>query len=122
MALIVPNAAPDQVRLETLDGIAQRPMLVFVTRPVAARIVARRMRPGPVSEEFDQRRAEVGTGPPGGPARHRVDGKEIIAIDPDARNAESDGARGEARLLAPGHALRRGNGPLVVDKIEDDRG
>src|SRR5262245_31507584 len=112
VALLAPLAEPDQVLLETEYRIAQRPMQALVARPVAARIVAGRVRRHAIGVELDQRRPVVGAGAFGGPAGHGVDGEEIVAVDLYARQAEADRPRGKGRLLAAGDPLARRDRPL----------
>src|SRR5215472_7753115 len=79
------------------------------------------MRRGPIGEELNQSRSEIGPGTIGRPLRHRVHGREVIAVDPQSRDAIGDGVRSKRRLLAAGNSLERRNRPLIVYDIEDDR-
>src|SRR5512146_3492064 len=105
LALGRPLTDRDQVLRQALDRVAERPFLRLLLGAVAVWVVARRMRPGAVGEEFDQRRAVIAARPFGGPAGRGVDGEKIVAVDPQAREAEADRAGGERRLLAARHLL-----------------
>src|SRR5690606_20577484 len=55
VALLRPLTQRDEMLLEALDRIAERPALIFVLRTVARRIVAGRMGRGTIGHMFDQR-------------------------------------------------------------------
>src|SRR5215217_2078179 len=55
VALIGPDAAPDQVVFEPKDRIPERPGVGLRFRPVRRRIVRGRVRPGAVGHIFDER-------------------------------------------------------------------
>src|SRR5215831_19913591 len=82
-----PGAEPDQVLLQPRDRIAEREVLRLVARPIARRIVGRRMRAGTVGDPLDQRRTEVRARALRGPRRRRIDGEEVVAVDAQARDA-----------------------------------
>ena len=54
MALLGPFAELDQMPLQPLDRIAERPVLLIVLGAIARRIVAGGMRGGAVGHQFDQ--------------------------------------------------------------------
>ena len=54
------------------------------------------------------------------PARGRVDGEEIVAVDTQTGKTDARSTRGERALLTAGVALERGDGPLIVDYVEHD--
>ncbi len=91
VARLRPLAERDQVLLEPLDRIAERPALRLVLWPVARRIVAGGMRCRAIGHQFDQRAATAGARAIRGPARRRVDGEEIIAVDAQARACRRPG-------------------------------
>src|SRR5450631_442585 len=122
MTLLGPFAHGDQMLLQSLDGIAERPMLLVVFGTIARRVVAGRMRGGTIRHQFDQGRAGAGARSFRSPLRDRMHGQKIIAVDTDSRNAIARTPRCERALLAAGVALKRGYGPLIVDHIENDRG
>src|SRR5439155_12705744 len=95
-----PLAEPDQMARQALDRVAIGPVLPLVLGTVAGRVVARRMRRGAVGEQLDQRRAVIGAGPLRRPLRRRMDREEIVAVDPEASEAEADRAGREGRRLA----------------------
>src|SRR5216684_6057511 len=121
MALFGPFAERDQMLLEALDGVAERPMLLVVLRAVARRIIAGRMRRGTIGHQLDQRRSRTGARSFGRPLRHRIDGEKIVAVDADAGDAVTRAAGREGALLPAGVALESRYGPLIVDHIENDR-
>src|SRR5215468_1422934 len=121
MALLGPLPERDQVLLETCDRISERPGPPFLLRAIARGIIARRVRRRAIGDVLDER----GTGAlPRAlcrPLRDRVYRQEVVAIDADARNAVARAALREGAPLAPREALERGNGPLVVDQVQDHR-
>ena len=121
LLLIRPMTERDQVLLQPRDRVAQRPSRRLLGRPVAAGIVARRVALGPVGEKLDHAGPVVGAGALGGPTGRRVDGQEVVAVDPQRRQAVADRPRREGGLIAAGYALEGGDGPLVVDDVEDHR-
>src|SRR5438093_13150517 len=66
--LLGPGAAADEMHLQALDRIAERPFLGFVGGAVTARIVRGRMRRGAVGEKLDERRPEAAARTLGSPA------------------------------------------------------
>src|ERR1700730_6636461 len=121
MTLFGPLAEGNQVLLEPLDGVAERPMLLVVLGAVARRIIAGRMRRGTIGHQLDQRRSRAGARSFGRPLRHRIDGEKIVAVDADAGDAVTRSAGREGALLPAGIALESRYGPLIVDHIENDR-
>ena len=107
------------MRVQSRDGIAERPFLRFIGWAIAARIVARRMAFDTVSVVFDQRCAQIGARPFSSPLRRGIDGEEIVSIHAQAGKAIADGARGEGCLLAAGDSLKARYRPLVVDDVQD---
>ncbi len=77
------------------------------------------MRAHPVGEGLDERRALAGAGGVERGLGHGVHGEHVVAVDPDAGEAEAAGALVErdAGLLLDG----LGDGPLVVLAEEHDR-
>jgi hypothetical protein len=67
MALLVPFAERDEVRLQPLDRIAERPFAARRRRTIFGRIVRGRMALGAVGEMLDQGRALIGARALGGP-------------------------------------------------------
>ena len=76
---------------------------------------------GAVGDPLDQRRPEVAARALGGPARRRVDGEEVVAVDAQRGDAAADAARREGGRLAAGDRLEGRDRPLVVDDVEDHR-
>src|SRR5690606_8745266 len=60
LLLVRPFAQHDQVLLQALDGVAQRPLLGLVAWAIAAGVVRRRVRGAAIGEQLDHRRALVG--------------------------------------------------------------
>jgi hypothetical protein len=118
---LVPFAEADQMELQPLDRIAERPMLALRLRPVAAGVVARRMALDAIGEHLDQGRAEIGAGPLRGPGGRGIDGERVVAVDPEPGDAVADRARGEGGELAAGDPREARDRPLVVDDVEDHR-
>ena len=79
------------------------------------------MSAGAIGDPFDQRRAEVGARPIGGPFRGGVNREVIVAVHPERGDPESMRAGGEFRALTPGDALIGRDRPLVIDDIENHR-
>ena len=121
VAVLVPFAEREQMRLQPLDRVAERPRLGFVDRAVAARVVRGRMALGAIGEEFDQGRAEIGPRPLGRPAHRRIDRERVIAVDAQAGHAIADRALGEGRALGAGDPGEARDRPLVVHDREDHR-
>ena len=121
VALLVPLAERDQMRLQPLDRIAERPRLGLVGRAVAGRIVGGRMALGAIGEELDQRRPAVGARALGRPVHRGIDRERVIAVDAQAGDAIADRALGEGRALGAGNSGEARDRPLVVDHREDDR-
>ena len=74
-----------------------------------------------VGDPLDERRPEVVAGALGRPARHRVGGQEVVAVHAQRGDARTHAARGEGGALAAGDGLEGGDGPLVVDHVQDHR-
>ena len=121
VALLRPLAERDQMRLEARDRVPERPGTPLFLRPVTGGIVAGGVRGRPVGHVLDERRTPALPGTLCGPLGDRVDGEEIVAIDADAGNAVARSGLRESALLAAGKALERGDGPLVVDEVQDHR-
>src|ERR1700733_1201741 len=121
VALLAPGADADEMDFQPLDRIAQRPRGPLVLGAIFRRIVRGRMRARAVGYPFDQRRAQIGARPFGRPDRDRMDGKIVVAVDAQRRNAEAVSASSESGALAPRDALIGRDRPLVVDDIENDR-
>ena len=120
VALLAPGADADEVGLEPLDRIAERPGGPFVLGAIFGRIVRGRMGARAVGHPFDEGRAQIGARTLSRPERGRVDRKIIVAVDSQRRNAEAVGASGESGALAASDALIGRDRPLVVDDIEYD--
>src|SRR5262245_3871717 len=90
VTLHAPLAQADQMGLQPLYRIAQRPVLPLVTRAIAARVIARRMWRDAIGEELDECRPMIGASAISGPARNGVDRKQIIAVDTEPRDSEAD--------------------------------
>src|SRR3989344_1076011 len=116
-----PVANLDQVLLEARDRIAQREVAPVVGRTVLGWIVRGGMRAGAVGDPFDHGRAEVAARAFGGPGRGGVDRVEIVAVDPQRGDAATDATPGEGGGFTTGNRLEGGDGPLVVDHVEDHR-
>src|ERR1700756_5623784 len=54
MALLAPFAETDEMLLEPLDRVAQRPELLLIAGPVARGVIAGRVRGDAVGEQLDQ--------------------------------------------------------------------
>src|SRR5262249_10860132 len=110
--LLGPFAELDEVLLEAVHRIAQRPLLAFVRGAVARGVVAGGVAFLAVGEVLDQGRAHVGARALGRPLGGGVDREEIVAVDTQGRDAVADAARGKRRFGAAGDALERADGPL----------
>ena len=87
---------------------------------VAGRVVGGGVRAHPVGVRLDQRRALAVAGVVERRAGHRVGGEHVVAVDPDAGEAEAGGALVERDAGLP--LERLGDRVLVVLAEEDDRG
>ena len=115
----VGDAAAREVRLEPGDRVAQLPLLQLAGQPVAGRVVGGGVRAHPVGERLDEGRAlALAGGGERGPG-HGEDGEDVVAVDPDAGEAEA----GRALVQRdPGLPLERhADRVLVVLAEEDDR-
>ena len=121
LAFVRPLAERDQVRLQALDRIAQRPMFVIILGSIARRIVAGGMRSGAISHMFDQRWAGAHARAFGSPLRYCIHREEIVAVDANARNAIARAASRERAAFAAGERLEGRDRPLIVDDVEDHR-
>ena len=90
VAFHAPLTQLNEMRLEPLDRIAEGPVLPLVAWSIARRVVAGRMGRGPIGVKLDEGRTEVGASAICRPARCRVDGKEVVTVDPDAGHAIAD--------------------------------
>src|SRR5262252_4478 len=79
------------------------------------------MRRGAVGDELDQGRAAALARTLRRPLGDRVHGEEVVAVDADAGDTVAGTALREGVPLAAGEPLEGGDGPLVVDDVEDHR-
>ena len=112
LLLFAPFAKRDEMFLQALDGIAQRPRLGFVGRAIARGIVARGMAFGAIGVVLDQRGAEIGARALRRPLRRRIDGEEIVAVHAQRRQAVADAARGEGRFVRRPRCPRSSKSPI----------
>src|ERR1700745_997482 len=119
--LLGPLAERDEALLEARDRISERPRAPFLLGTVARRIVAGRVRAGPVGHELDERRAAALAGALRGPLGHRIHGEKIVAVDADTGDAITRPALCEGLMLAAGETLEGGDGPLIVYQVENHR-
>ncbi|MNE22513.1 hypothetical protein D3C80_1157290 [compost metagenome] len=117
-----PDAAQDEMFLQSQNRITQRPGIGFRLGAIGTRIVRGGMGADAIGHIFDQRRAEIAACPFHRPARHGINGEIIIAVDPECGNAEAQPACRKGAGTTARNALKGGNGPLIVDDIENDRG
>ena len=94
----------DEVPLEPLDRVAERPRLPLVGRPVPRRVVGGRVGGDPVGDPLDQRRPVVAPGALARPPRGRDDGEVVVAVDTKCGDAVADRPLGERRPGAAGDA------------------
>src|ERR671933_342563 len=107
--------------LQTLDRIAEWPCFGLFLRAITRRIIARRVRSGAIGAELDERRATAATGALRRPLSDGVHGKKVIAVHANTWKSIARPARRERALLAAREALERGDGPLIVDDVQDHR-
>ena len=88
--------------------------------PVAGRVVGGGVRAHPVGERLDQHRALAAAARSSAAAGDREAGQHVVAVDPDAGEAEARGALVERDPGLPLGGL--GDRPLVVLAEEHDRG
>ena len=116
----VGQAVALEVGLDPGDRVLELPALDVAGEPVAGRVVGRGVRAHPVGVGLDERRALPVAGPLQRGLRDGVRRQHVVAVDPDAGEAEAQGALVERD---PGLALDRlGDRPLVVLAEEHDRG
>jgi hypothetical protein len=101
VALLVPLAERDQMLLQPLDGVAERPRLAGAFRTIRGRIVRGGMALDTIGEELDQGRTEIRASAVGGPTRDRVDGERVVSVDAQRRDAVAQPLRREGGQLAP---------------------
>ena len=106
---------------QALQGIAQGPVLPFVSRPIPAGVVAGGMGRGAVGIQLYQGRAATCACPVSGPAGGGKDSEKIIAVHTQAGDAVADAPRGKGVLIASRHILMSGNSPLVVHDVQNNR-
>ena len=111
---------PDQVLLHPGDGVLELPGLQLGRQPVPGRVVGGGVRAHPVGEGLDQRRALPLAGGLQGLAGHGQAGQHVVAVHPDAGEAEA--VRAQVQRLAALPLQRLGDGPLVVLAEEHHRG
>src|SRR6185437_7152004 len=85
------------------------------------RIVAGRVRAGPVGDVLDQCRPAALAGALRRPPRRAVHGKKIVAVDTHPWNTVSGSVLREGTQLTAGETLERRDRPLIVDDVENDR-
>lgn len=95
MSSLIPFVKEDKVLLQSIDRVPERPIMELIARSVPRRIIARRVRTGPVTDVLDERRPVALSRPFGSPTRGRVDREEIIAIDTQTRETNARSACSE---------------------------
>src|SRR5206468_8416390 len=100
--LLVPFADRDEMRLQALDRIPERPRLGLGRGAIAGRVVGGRMALGAVGEELDQRRPLVGASALRRPREGGIDRERVIAVDPEPGDPIADRPLREGRMLAAG--------------------
>lgn len=95
MSSLIPFAEEDEVLLQSIDRVPERPIMELIARSVPRRIIARRVRTSPVTDVLDERRPVALSRPFGSPTRGRVDREEIIAIDTQTRETDARPAGGK---------------------------
>ena len=122
MLVVGPFADGDEVPLQPVQGVAEGPQGRLVGGAVAGRVITGGVWAGPVGEHLDEGPPEVVARPLLGPPGGGIDRQEVIAIDPQGRQAVAHALGREGRRLAPGYALEGRDGPLVVDHVHDHGG
>jgi hypothetical protein len=102
VALVVPFADRDEMVLQPLDRVAERPGRRLSSGAILQWIVRGRMAFDAVGEMLDQRRALVGPRALGGPGGGGIDGEGIVAVDAKSGDAITYGARREGGRFRPG--------------------
>src|SRR5262249_11150268 len=118
--LLAPFLQTNQVLLQSLDRVAERPGGGFRLGTIAGGVVAGGMSRCAIGHELDERRTQAFARALGGPTRYRVDRQEVIAVDANSWNSKSRPSRRERGTLASCDSLRSGDGPLIVDDVEND--
>ena len=117
--LLVRRLRADQVRLDPLDRVLELPRLQLGGQPVPGRVVGRGVGAHPVGERLDQRRALALPGRLHRLPGHRQAGEHVVAVDPDAGEAEAVRPPVQRDPALP--LQRLGDRPLVVLAEEHDR-
>ena len=120
VTLFIPFTERDEVRLQPLDRVAERPQLGFVGRAIAGRIVRRGVSFRAIGEELDECRTRIRSCTFRRPFDRGIDGERVITVDAKARDSVTDRSLCEGRAFCPGNAREARDGPLVVHDREDD--
>lgn len=118
--LLLGQALLLQERPEPGDRVLGLPGLGLLGGAVAGGVVGGGVRAHPVGERLDQHRTVAAAGVVERPAGDRQAGQHVVAVDPDAGEAEAGGAAVQRDLGLGGGGL--GDRPLVVLAEEDHRG
>ena len=73
-----------------------------------------------IGDMLDQGWAQPGAGPLDCPFCSRIDGQIIVAINTQGRDAETMSACCKGCCVAACDALEGGDGPLIVDDVQDN--
>ena len=116
-----PGTQDNQVLFKPGDRVAQRKASGIAGRSVFGRVVRSRVGAGAVGDPLDQCRPQVRARPLQCPLGSRVDRQKVIAIDPQRSNTAANAACRKSGAFTASDRLKSGDGPLVVDHVQNHR-
>ena len=121
VALLRPGAAHDQVVFQPNDRITERPSVRLGLGPIGGRIIGAGMCSNSIGDMLDQSGAKIAACSLDCPFRDRMNGKIVVAVDPQRGDTETKASRRESAGAAARDSLKGRDSPLIVHDVEDDR-
>src|SRR5262245_11568721 len=88
--VVLGDTAALEKGLDTGDRVLELPVLKVLAEPVAGRVVGSRVGAHPIGIRLDERRAAALASPLHRRLGDRVAGEYVVAVDPDAGEAEAE--------------------------------